>query len=314
MQGESQAKVPRDPFNTVLVIIAAVLVVAVGAVGYVMYDNSKASSSSSDVIADGDTVTLDYTGSFGNGRIFDTSLWSVAEDNATYEKSLTFALRENTSYTPFDMTAGLYGVSGGTIKGFALGVIGLKTGDHRTIEIAPADGYAVDETKLENWSVVEEVQATEVYSDADFRTLFGVEPVELQVVAHYKWQWDVLVMDVTAGVVTVKSTPTVGELVYPYGDPFSDTDPSGWACVVEAYDWDADTGIGTVTVRNDITAQDVYEVKGVTNDGVTFVVSGYDDANQTFQIHKSDATTGYNGEISGRTLYFEIWVVSVTKA
>jgi FKBP-type peptidyl-prolyl cis-trans isomerase 2 len=57
--------------------------------------------------------------------------------------------------------------------------------------------------------------------------------------------------------------------------------------------------------------EDVYNVKGVDSNGYTFVLSAYDSANETFRISYVDSTTGYNGEIAGRTLYFEVTIISV---
>jgi hypothetical protein len=42
-------------------------------------------------------------------------------------------------------------------------------------------------------------------------------------------------------------------------------------------------------------------------------VSGYDSENETFEIHLSDPSIGYNGEISGRALYFEVTIISIAK-
>lgn len=313
MESSSQAKEPRDPLNIIMVILAAVIVVSVSLIGYVIYDNSLGSSDDSEPIVDGDTVTLNYIGRYDNGWVFDTSLLNVAQDDALYPKSLTFALRDNESYVTFDMVAGLYGESGGTIEGFATGVLGLKAGDHRVIEIAPDEGYAIDEAKLANISIVDTIPATETMSESDFSSLFGTAAVEMAVVSHYLWDWDVMVTSIVSGMVTFKSIPDVGQIVYPYGDPTAD-DPAGWAVAVDAYDWDADGGQGEITIRNMLTESDVYEVKGTSYDGTEFILWAFDEANNTFQIHRSDSNTGYNAEISGRTLFFEIWVVAVTPA
>ena len=313
MAGESEVdKSPRDPTRVFLALIAVSVVLSVGVVGYVVYDNAQGQTTSTSYpIEMGDVVTLNYIGMFSDGRVFDTSLPEVASDDVQYPKSLTFTLRDNESYTPFDMTAGKYAVEGGTIKGFALGVLGLTIGDTHTIEVPPEDGYAVDLSMIDTVQVTEHLNATEIMPESNFKALFNIEPVVMDFVPHFKWKWDVLVVEVSMGVVTFKHAPTIGQVVYPFGDPSDDEDPAGWACVVESFDPGASDGAGEVVVRHLVTEADVYAVKGVMYTGQVFILSGYDSVNETFEIHRSNPETGYNGEISGRTLYFKVTIVFV---
>ncbi len=312
---EVDMRSPRDHTRVFLALAAVAVVLSVGVVGYVVYDNAQGSvTSSSNPIEMGDVVTLNYIGMFSDGRVFDTSLPEVALDDVLYPKSLTFALRANESYVPFDMTAGKYDVEGGTIKGFALGVLGLTIGDTQTIEIPPEDAYAVDPSMVETVQMVEHLNATEMMPESTFRALFNIEPVAMDFVPHFKWKWDVLVVDIDLDVVTFKHAPTVGQVVYPFGDPSDGEDPAGWACVVESFDPGADDGAGEVVVRHMVTEADVYAVKGVLQSGQIFILSGIDSANGTFEIHKSNPETGYNGEISGRALYFKVTIIFVRSA
>ena len=313
MAGETEAdRSPRDPTRVFLALVAVAVVVSVGIVGYVVYDNSQSHSmETSDPVEMGDLVSLNYIGSFSNGWVFDTSLLDVATNDVLYPKSLTFTLRDNDSYAPFDMTAGLYNAQGGTIKGFALGVLGLRVGDTHTIEVPPEDGYAVDPEMIETVDIVQHINATETMPETTFRTLFSIEPVVMDRVPHYIWTWDVLILEVSFGVVTYKHVPDVGQVVYPFGDPTDDDDPSGWPCLVESYSPSANDGIGEVVVRHQVTEDDVYGVQGTLYTGQPFILSGYDAANGTIEIHKSNPETGYNGEISGRTLYFEVTILAI---
>jgi peptidylprolyl isomerase len=63
----------------------------------------------------GDTISVDYTGRFENGEVFDTSDGKV----------------------PLKFTVG----TGMMIKGFDEAVIGMKAGDSKTITISPSMGY-----------------------------------------------------------------------------------------------------------------------------------------------------------------------------
>ncbi|UCE81411.1 MAG: FKBP-type peptidyl-prolyl cis-trans isomerase [Methanobacteriota archaeon] len=296
-----------------MLTVAAILV-SVGIIGFVVYDNMGShSSASSAVIAMDDVVTMDYVGRFSSELIFDTSLLEIAENDVIYPKSLTFTMRENDSYAPFEMVAGKYGEEGGTIKGFALGVIGLSVGDTAVIDVAPEDAYPVNPDMIETIPLVQRVDGTETLSESEFKSLFKIDAEILDYVPHYKWKWDVLVINIEFGYVTFKHFPTIGETVYPFGDPYDINDPAGWPCVVESFNPSANEGEGEVVVKHLVTEADVYAVKGVSYDDEVFVISSFDFVNETFEVHRSDSTIGYNGEISGRALFFEVTIISVSK-
>jgi peptidylprolyl isomerase len=68
-----------------------------------------------DPIKAGDTISVDYTGKFDNGEVFDTSR----------------------NRAPLKFTVG----SGQLIPGFDAAVIGMQPGDTKTVTITPEDGY-----------------------------------------------------------------------------------------------------------------------------------------------------------------------------
>lgn len=311
MESEPSAREPRDPARTVTSVMLVLVLLAVGVIGYVVYDNSLRSTTVSTVVVDGSEVTMNYVGMFEDGRVFDASIYEIASNDALYPKSFTFTLRDEDQYKPFEMTAGLYGESGGTIKGFALGVIGMQLNEKRIIVVAPEDGYEVDPSMLETFDLAEEVPVVETIDQTSFESLFGVSAEPMVVASHYKWGWDVLVTEVSLGVVTYKNIPSVGEIVTPYGDPNDYDDPMGWECEVESYDVHYDDGVGRIVVRHLLTDADTYCREGVDHLGASFVLSDVDEGAGTFQIHKIDPETGYNGEISGRTLLFEVTILAI---
>lgn len=313
MDSSTEPNAPRDRQRILMTLLIAAIVISSGLVVYVVYLNRTSPEIITPrAIQIGDQVEMNYTGRFPfpDGRVFDTSILSVAHDDALYPKSLTFSLRTNDSYNAFSMTAGNYG-SGGTIKGFAMGVVGMKVGDHKFIYIDPEDAYPANPDMIETHPVDQEVPATELMSTSEFSSRYSRDPVVLSVFPHYFWGWNVTVLDVSAGVVTIKHQPTIGQVVYPFGNPNNIDSPSGWPVVVESYDSSADSGIGVTIAKHVLSSSDVYRVKGAASDGTTFIVCGFDAANETFQIHLNDSTSGYNGEISGRALVFEVWIVSV---
>lgn len=314
MESSEQGQSTRDPAKILQAIMIAAIVLSAAVIVYVVYSSSQEEKSPESVkIASGDAVTLNYIGTLSDGRVFDTSLLNVANDDIVYPKSLSFSLRSNDSYEPFDMTAGNYG-SGGTIKGFALGVIGMRVNETKIVEILPEDGYQIYPSLLTTKSIVEEISATETMTAAEFNSEFGVEGTLLLVVPHYFWGWDVMVTDTAGGMVTIEYMPEVNHTYYPYGNPATVGNPQGWPVLVEAFDASGFEGNGSVTIRNMIDADDVYNIEGTDIDGSTFYLWSINSTNSTFVIHKSDSSIGYNAELSGRTLYFEISIVSVEPA
>lgn len=314
MESQNESKKARDPAQILLAIIIAAIVLSSSAILYVWYSNSQeAKAAETAVVASGDTIELQYIGRLPDGRVFDTSYSSVANDDIMYPKSLTFTLRSNETYKAFETTAGNYG-SGGTIKGFALGVIGMQVNVTETVEVAPEDGYQLNQDMLITSNLVEQIPALETLPAADFESLFGVEADLLLVVPHYFWGWDVMVVENSSDFVKIKHMPTVSQLYYPYGDPQDPDDPMGWPVLVEAFDPAALGGQGSTTIRHMIDQGDVYNIKGTDIDGYTFILWSFDSTNSTFVMHRSDSNSGYNAELAGRTLFFEITVVSVDPA
>jgi FKBP-type peptidyl-prolyl cis-trans isomerase 2 len=314
MDSSTEGQKARDPMQILQAVIIAVIVLSAAVVVYIVYSNSQeAKAEEGAKVESGDIVTLNYIGRLSDGRVFDTSLYDVASDDVVYPKSLTFTLRSNESYEPFEMTAGKYG-SGGTIKGFALGVIGMRVNETRIVEVSPDEGYDINPSMLITKDLVEVIPATETLTAAEFKNAFGTDAKLLLVIPHYLWGWDVVVTDNASDMVTFKHMPTVNQSYYPYGDPEDPDNPMGWPVVVESFDPVGLGGKGATTIRHIIDAGDVYNVKGEDSEGYTFVLWSFDSTNSTFVMHRSDSASGYNGELAGRALFFEITIVSAAPA
>ncbi len=89
-------------------------------------------------VSKGSTLTVDYVGRLDEATVFDTSVESVAKACGKYTAGRNY--NEGLAFT-----AG----AGQMIAGFDKAVVGMKVGETKTIEIAPADAYGVrDEKKL----------------------------------------------------------------------------------------------------------------------------------------------------------------------
>ena len=83
----------------------------------------------------GDTVAVDYVGSFDDGKVFDTSSKSEAEKAG-------LPLRD--SYAPLEFRIGAHQV----IKGFENAVVGMKAGDEKTVRLPPSEAYGEKRSDL----------------------------------------------------------------------------------------------------------------------------------------------------------------------
>ena len=82
-----------------------------------------------DVVAKGNTISVDYTGRLEDGTIFDSSRVDDAKKSTNYSSGRT--------YEPLSFTVG----AGEMIKGFDQGVVGMHLGEKKTITVSPEDGY-----------------------------------------------------------------------------------------------------------------------------------------------------------------------------
>ncbi|HEY9245813.1 MAG TPA: FKBP-type peptidyl-prolyl cis-trans isomerase, partial [Candidatus Methanoperedens sp.] len=82
----------------------------------------------------GDNISVDYTGRLEDGKVFDTTIESVGIEN-NLNKS---------EYKPLNMTLGKTRL----IKGFEEGIVGMKEGQSKTLNIPPDKAYGPYEPGL----------------------------------------------------------------------------------------------------------------------------------------------------------------------
>ncbi|MFH0835405.1 MAG: peptidylprolyl isomerase [Candidatus Micrarchaeota archaeon] len=118
--------------------ILALLVAAVLLLGCVSQPTPSATPSVSASVApstvvkmiaeNGDTVAVDYVGTFDNGSVFDTSVKSEAQ---------RAGLPLRPSYEPLEFTVG----AGQMISGFDAAVVGMSEGEEKTVHLSPSEAY-----------------------------------------------------------------------------------------------------------------------------------------------------------------------------
>ncbi len=93
---------------------------------------------SDDVISNGDTVKVNYTGSFENGEIFDSSIEEKVKGSKTYNPQR--------KYEPMPVKVG----AGQLIKGFEDALFGMKIGEEKEVTLPPEEAYGnVDPTLVQ---------------------------------------------------------------------------------------------------------------------------------------------------------------------
>ncbi len=283
-----------DPQGLSFILQLIALLVAIGiasAVFYALFVQHPPTGVGPNKAQPGDTATIEYIGTFEDtGKVFDTSRASVAQDNVSFPKALSFSWRA--SWQPFSFTLG----GGQAIKGFDAGVTGMSVGQSKRIVVPPSEGYgSLNMSLVHVRPLVQEVPARTTMNVSAFTTKYGVAPADGLVVTDPFWGWNDTVI-VSANIVTVVNSPYMNMRVRPYG---------AWTAIVDGIDDTANNGTGIVYVRNLLTSADAGNVQG--KDGSqTFIVSAVDPVEGTY-------TANYNREVVGRTLVFDITLTTLVR-
>lgn len=102
----------------------------------------------SKIVEKGDTISVDYVGRLEDGTVFDTSVKEAAMEAGIYNQ-----MRD---YKPLTFTVG----AGQMIKGFDEGVIGMRAGEEKTLEIPPEEAYGERREELTRELPVDAVEFT----------------------------------------------------------------------------------------------------------------------------------------------------------
>lgn len=298
----------RPPLLGIALLIAAVLIGAGVGGGFLYEFNHPKPGSGPRTVAVGDNVTVNYIGLFASspqaGKVFDTSLYSVAVNNLSYPKSVEFSYRgSEAAYTPLPVYVGPSAPSGGysldgltfgsVVTGFWQGLLGLPANQTSWITFPPALGYGpANPSCFAAQPLVFTVPVLANVSVADFSTAFpGANSTVGTEFPDPTYGWTDLVLSANATTVVVERLATLGWSV----------PGTGWPVIV--------TGVtaSTITVTNRLTPANNGLVGGtVTTSGLCgatqFLVSSVNVANGTY-------TQDFNREVVGQSLTFEVTVV-----
>ena len=300
---------PKPSIILPVLLIVAILVGAGVGIGLLYEANHPKSPSSPWTVSVGSNVTVNYIGAFGSGpqtgRVFDTSIYSVATSNASYPKSLEFSYRgSEANYTPLGVSVGPsvpgsgYTIDnitfGSVVTGFWQGLLGLEVGQTKVISFPPSLGYgSANPSCFVTRPLTFSTPVVVTLSSSAFSTQYpGVSATAGTNFPDPTYGWNDLVLSVNSTAIVVEMLPSVGWVV----------PGASWPIVVSA------VNATTITLKNQLTFADVGLVLGhAPGSGVCgateFIVSGLNLSAGTY-------VEDFNREVVGQTLTFTVTIVA----
>jgi FKBP-type peptidyl-prolyl cis-trans isomerase 2 len=308
---------PTPSYVVILIAVAIVLVAAGGIAGYVYLRDRPQSPPTVTTVQIGDNVTVNYIGIFGSGpeqgKVFDTSFYAVAINDATYPKSLQYHPRGLVgNYTPLAVHVGNGTPSGGysyngssfisVVTGFWEGLLGLPLHGSRLISVSPDLGYGPQNPAcLRTEPLTVHVPIVQTMSGANFSARFtGTLATTGATFADPTYGWPVLILSANQSSVTIENLPTAGYA----------SDQPGWTVEVTNITQTA-SGSGQITVVNELSPTQDGLLGGHTSSGLcssesngNYIISSVNIANGTY-------TEDFNQEVTGQTLLFAVTIVQI---
>ena len=273
------------------IILLALVIAVVVVLGAYYLVFTPQPTPATQVAQQGDTVSINYIGYCPNSNlVFDTSLQSVAQDNATYPKAYSFTYRSG--YTELQFTIG----DGSVIKGFDQGVRGLALGQTATVSVPQSLGYGPADTSLIHvHDLVETVPVRVTMNTSEFESYYGQVAVSATNVTDPVYGWSATV-SILGDTVVVTNSPVPSQVIHPY---------HAWNAVVLSVDDAANNGTGAITVQNRLDPTQVDKIGGTSPDGKAFYLSAVDAVAGTY-------TLNFNKQVVGRTLVFQGTLIRLT--
>jgi FKBP-type peptidyl-prolyl cis-trans isomerase 2 len=258
----------------------------------------------------GDNVSVDYIGSLKDtGKVFDTSIQSVADSNG-----LSMPGRQ---YKPLKFTVGKKQV----IDGFNDGVIGMKVGQTRNIEVSPDKGYPVDPGMIQSIPIIQELPATTNFSkDLDipvqqFKSVFGSNHTLGEDVRFPDTNVNATIKNISSSNYSLSLNLTVGYVISNSGAPWNET-------VIKIDN-------KNVTAKPHVNKGEIIQIPNLpwnttvielTNETITLKHNAVPDTEMrtmfsVTRVHFNETSIimDQNSELAGKTLIFNVTLRSIDK-
>jgi len=176
----------------------------------------KVSRPQTNLVHNGTLVKMDYVGFLEDNRVFDTSMWDVANSSGLDrwpDFRNSSAGRTRADYNPLQVTIGTHQV----IQGWEIGLQDMSLGQGKALVIPPDLAYGHFVEQPQNLTDVMPIYNTTTASS--FTATYGFAAVEdLQFIDPvYGWTVQVVNVENATGIVTVKTLPNANATYTPYG-------------------------------------------------------------------------------------------------
>ncbi|MGC8580747.1 MAG: FKBP-type peptidyl-prolyl cis-trans isomerase [Thermoplasmata archaeon] len=286
--------------NKYYVSIVVVILVGIAVEAGLYYYMPKQTSSVSPpiTIAVGDNVSVNYIGYLPNGQVFDTSMYSVAINNQSYPKAVSFTFRGVNQYTPLKVHVGS---SGGnnvyiiTVTGFWENLLGMSVNQSKIFVVPPSLGYGkMNPNLIRTYPIISNLSAMATYNTSFYSKLYPNQPPDIGAVFKDPyWGWNDTIMSVNSSYISVLFTPYIGEIINPY---------HAWN--MEVIGITSNSSGTTIMLKNLVTPSMIGNIMGKDFSGNSFILYGINYSNSTY-------TVNYNKQVVGVDLTFDVTVVSI---
>ena len=307
-----------NPSIIPMVALIVVVLVAAGAAGAYLYTHNVPKSAHPLLTVEkGDNVTVNYIGVFGSGpeqgKVFDTSLYSVAVSDTTYPKALQYHARGAPgNYTPLAVHVGASTPSGGysfanksfiqVVTGFWQGLLGLPGNESRAIVVPPSLGYGpTNPACLLSLPLTVHAPVFQTLTGGQFSKQYpGFLATTGSSFTDPKYGWKTVILSANTTSVSLESFAYVGETASLQGWPTMVTNVTNTA-----------NGTGQITVVNELTAAEAGHLAGHSSTGLCTSISSGNYILSAVNFTSGTFTEDFNQEVVGQTLVFTVTIVDI---
>jgi peptidylprolyl isomerase len=264
----------------------------------------------------GDNISVNYTGSYENGKVFDTSIESVAKANDLPPREI---------YEPLKFTVGKK--PSAVIVGFDKGVIGMKKGETKTLRIPPEEAYPINPSLIRVSPIIFNIPATMTIPEEldipreQFEQFYGTNHSIGDTVLFPNSNINITIKNITSEVSVIRNL-SKGFNVWNEGAPWNQT-------VTKVDD-------KNITLKPNVTKNEIIQLQGVpfnitvvdvnaTNISLRYnpipdttidlpdMMFGQQMVTTKISFNETSMIMDQTPEVAGKTLIFNVTLVSIDK-
>lgn len=297
---------------SVLIIVVIVVGSSIGGILGAREFYFKEDTKKPKIAEKGDKIKIHYTGWLEDKRIYDSRrIFDTSYQDIPYVKDPQYTLTysERKRGQPFEFTLGQ-----GVIQGWNENVKGMEEGESKRFAVPPEKGYGYGSERLK--FKVDKTETVPVYQEIDvdkFKEKYG-RPGMNMIIEDPFWGWNKTIISIGLDTIMVRNTPDVGDTYHAYSS-------EGWKSKVVSIDSNANNGTGVIKIKHSITQPTVVNSKHLAKhdkrfEGIVDLKKKLKQSSNGEGIVFSNGdhiTIDFNDEFMGKTLIFQVEIVSITK-